>query len=63
MLPPLEEEGVADQLEPWGKFQTVVTKHGLQLFRADIARVADLVGVGDQVNVGLDEKDIINYDS
>lgn len=63
MLPPLKEHGIADQLKPGGKFETRVIETILQVFRANIFCGLDLVLVEVEVHVGLDEEDIIDYDT
>jgi hypothetical protein len=60
MLPPLEQQGVADELEPRSKLEGRVVEHRLESVRTNIPCVADLVRVWVEVDVGLDEEDVVN---
>lgn len=60
MAPPLEQHRVADELEPRGELEVGLLEHLLQLIGGDVAGVADLVGVDLEVDVGLDEKDVVD---
>lgn len=59
--PPLEEERVADELEPGSELEAGVLKQLLQTIGADILGRLDLVGAGVQVDVGLDEQDVVDW--
>ena len=53
VVPPLEEEGLCDEEEPWGDSQLVALRllqHVLQLFLGDVAMALDLVGVRAQIH-------------
>lgn len=60
MAPPLEQHGLTDQLEPGGELQIGIIKHRLQLIGGDVGGIANLVGAGFQVDVGLDEEDVVH---
>ena len=60
MAPPLKQHGVADQLEPWGEFQTGLLEHALQFISRNVGGVANLVRAGVEVNIGLDEEDVVD---
>lgn len=60
MVPPLEEHCLADQLEPWCELERLVLEHGLQLVLGDKSAVSGFVGVDVEVDIGLDEKDVVN---
>lgn len=60
MTPPLEQHGIADELEPWRELQLRPPKHLLQLVRGHVAGVSHFVGVDIEVNVRLDEEDIVH---
>ena len=60
MLPPLEEHGVANELEPRSEDQLCIQKHGLELVGGDVAGIADLVEVWLKINIGLDKEDIVD---
>lgn len=59
--PPLEEHRVADELEPRSELQRRVLELLLQVFCRNVLCGLDLVLVGLQVDVGLDEEDVVNY--
>ena len=61
VCPPLEEQGVADQLEPRRELEGFVLKHGLQFVRAHEAGVPHFVRVVLVVDIGFDEDDIVDY--
>lgn len=61
VLPPVEEHGVADEFEPGGEFQFGVLEHLLEFLCRNILSIADLVRAHVQINIGLDEKDVIDY--
>lgn len=60
MLPPLEQQRVADELEPWGKLQSWVVEHGLQSIGGNIFRISDFVKVRLDIDICLDEQDVVN---
>ena len=60
VFPPLEESALADELEPGGESEGIVFEHGLELRLGDVFGGLDFVGVGVEVNVGLDEEDIVD---
>lgn len=62
MLPPLEEHGLANELEPGSELERRILEQPLQLLRLDILRGLDLVGVDVEVNVRLDEQNVVDCD-
>ena len=60
ILPPFEKHRVADELEPGSELEFAVLEHLLELIGANVFRVTDFVRVHVKVNVGLDEKDVID---
>lgn len=60
VIPPLKQHALANELEPRRELVRLVLEHCLQLVCRDVLRVAHLVRVDVQVNVGLDEEDVIN---
>jgi hypothetical protein len=60
VVPPLKQHALANELEPRGELVRLVLEHCLQLIRRDVLRVAHLVRVDVQVDIGLDEQDVIN---
>lgn len=60
MAPPLEQHGVADELEPRRELQVWPLEHRLQLGGRNIRGVTDFVGVNVEINVRLDEEDVID---
>lgn len=62
MIPPLKEQGVADQLEPRRESQAGVLEHGLELVGSNVLHIPDLVEVRLQIDVGLDEEDVVDWD-
>ena len=60
MLPPLEEHGLADELEPRGKLQRGILKHLLELISRHVLGSLDFVLVDVEIDVGLDEEDVID---
>lgn len=60
MLPPLEQQRMADELEPGGKLEGGIIKHGLQSIRGNVFRVSDFVQVWLDIDICLDEQDVIN---
>ena len=63
MLPPLEQQRIADQLEPGRELQGRVGEHVAEFLRGDVAGGLDFVGVVGVVDGGFDEKNVINYKS
>lgn len=61
VLPPLKEHGVANKLEPGCELELGVFEQLLELLGADVLRGLDFVGVGIDIDVGLDEEDVVNY--
>jgi hypothetical protein len=61
VLPPLEQHGLADQLEPGRELQARILEERLQLPGRHILCRLDLVLVDVEINVGLDEEDIVDY--
>ena len=59
-LPPLEEHGLADELEPGREFERRVLKKLAQLVGAHVFRVAGLIGIGHNIDLGLDEENVVN---
>lgn len=61
VAPPLEQEGVADKLEPWGKDQGLVFEHQLQISLTDVLVVLDLivVCVDGEVLGGSEDQDVV----
>jgi hypothetical protein len=60
VTPPLEQHGIADQLEPRGELEIGLSKHLPEFVRSDISGILDFPGVQVEINVCLDEKDIVN---
>ena len=60
MLPPFEQQRMANELEPWGELQGRIVEHGLQAVGSDIPSVADFIEVGFDVDVCLDEENIVD---
>jgi len=60
MLPPFEEQGVANKPEPWCKLQVAIVEHGLQFVGGNISSASNLVQVWLEVNICLDEENVVN---
>lgn len=60
MRPPLEKHGFADELEPWRELQSVILEKFLETVFGDVLRSLHFVLVDVKVNVGLDEKNVVN---
>lgn len=62
VLPPVEKEGFANELEPWREKQSAVAEHCPQFFGGDVFGIADLVGTGveDYRCFGFDEQNVVN---
>jgi hypothetical protein len=60
MTPPLEEHGLADQLEPRCELERLILEHSLQLILGDKGTVTDFIGVDVKIDIGLDEQDVVN---
>ena len=52
---------MADQLEPRREKQAGVVEHGLELVGSNILHISGLVEVRLQIDVGLDEEDVVNW--
>jgi hypothetical protein len=61
MAPPFEQHSVANQFEPRGEFESGVGEHALEFFGGDVFGILDFVGVGCDIDIGLDEEDVVNY--
>lgn len=61
VLPPLKEHRVADELKPRGELEVGLLKQFLELLGCDILCVLNLVGAGVEVDVGLDEKNVVDF--
>jgi hypothetical protein len=61
MAPPLEKHAIANQFEPWGELQVRVDKHALEFLCCDVLGVLHLVWIGVDVDVGPNEKDVVDY--
>ena len=60
VLPPLEKHRFANKLEPGSKLEFGIGEELLLLVGVDVSRVPHLVQVGLKVDIGLDEKDIVD---
>ena len=60
MLPPLVQHRVADKLEPWCKFQSIVPHHRPELFRGNVLAILNLIGIESMIDVGFDEQYVVN---
>lgn len=61
ILPPAEDESLADHVEPGSDEQARLGRqHLLQLGRGDVSHRADLVGVHFQFHIFLDEEDVVD---
>lgn len=60
VLPPLEEHRVADELEPGRELEARVLEQLLESVGGGVLRGLDLVLVGVEVDVGLDEENVID---
>lgn len=60
LFPPIEEHRFADKLEPGCEFQRRILEHLLKFFCRNVLGIADFVRAHVQVNIGLDEKDVID---
>lgn len=60
VLPPLEEHGVADELEPGSELERWVVEELLELVRGHVLGGLNLVGAGVEVDVCLDEEDVVH---
>ena len=63
MVPPLKEHRVADELEPRCELEAWVLKLLLELFGRDVLGCLDLVRAGLQIDIGLDEENVVNWDT
>lgn len=62
VLPPVEEEWFADELEPWCENQVAIAEHYFQLLCWDVLGISDFVGAGVEGDFcgWLDEEDVVN---
>jgi hypothetical protein len=60
VLPPLEKQRMANELEPWGELQGRIIEHRLQTVGGDVSSVADFIEVGLEVDVCLDEENVVD---
>ena len=60
MAPPLKQHSVANQFEPRREFELRVGEHALEFFRGHVLGILDFVGVGYEIDVGLDEEDVVH---
>lgn len=60
VAPPLEQHGLADELEPGREFQVGLPEHLLELVGGDVFGVAHLVRVDVEIDIRLDEEDVVN---
>jgi hypothetical protein len=60
MLPPLEQQRMADEFEPGSKFEGGIIEHRLQPLGSNPSSVADFVQIRFKINIGFDEEDIVN---
>lgn len=61
ILPPAEDESLADHVEPGSDEEARLGRqHLLQLGRGDVSHRADLVGVHFQFHIFLDEEDVVD---
>lgn len=61
MAPPFKEHSVANQFEPRSEFELGVGEHALEVFGGDVFDILNFIGVGYDIDVGLDEEDVVNY--
>lgn len=60
MCPPVEQQRLADKLEPWCEDQARVFEHGLELVGSNVLDVAHFVGAWVEVDIRLDKEDVVN---
>ena len=60
VTPPLKQHRVADKLEPRRELQPRLLEHLLQLLGGDVFCVAHFVRVLVKIDIGLDEKDVVD---
>lgn len=61
VLPPFEEQRVADEFEPGRKFQGRIIEHLAQLLWCHVARGLHFIGIVCMIDIGLDEKNVIDW--
>jgi hypothetical protein len=60
VVPPLKQHALTNELEPWCELVRLVPEHVLELGSGNVFRIANLVRVDLQVDVGLDEQDVVD---
>ncbi len=60
VLPPLEKQRVANELEPRSEFQRAIAKHGLKLRGGNVSCVLDLIQIWLEVDIRLYEENVVN---
>ena len=60
VIPPFEQHGVTDQLEPRGKLQRIVLEHRPQLFLGYKFRIPYFVRIWRVLRIGLDDKNVVD---
>ena len=60
VLPPFEQQRIADELEPRCEFQCRIVEHRLQSIGINVASVAYFVEIRLQVDLCFDEEDIVD---
>lgn len=60
MTPPLEEHGVADKFEPRREFEIGMSEHMLEFVGGNVFGITNLVRVGSEVDISLDEENVVN---
>jgi hypothetical protein len=63
VVPPLVQHAFANELEPWCEFKRRILEHVPEVFLGDKSRITSFVWVNVEINVGLDEEDIVDYES
>lgn len=62
MRPPLEKDVLADESEPGSELDGRILEEGLEIVGGDVFGGLDLVLADLQVDVGLDEEDIVDWE-
>lgn len=60
VLPPVEEQRVANELEPGRELEGRVLEHFLQAVGRDVLGVLHLILAGGEIDVGLDEENVVD---
>jgi hypothetical protein len=60
MAPPLEEHRVTDKFEPRCEFEIGLSEHLLEFVGGNVFSIANLVRVGIDIDIGLDEENVVN---